>query len=55
MEGKDRVMILPGKYEAKAETFLEFVKVLLWGSGWPFGLIGVCLLVVSLWFSWVVK
>ena len=38
----------PGKYEAKNSSFREYVKVLLFGAGWPWGMIGVILLAGNL-------
>lgn len=38
----------PGTYEAKNSSFLEFVKIILWGSGFPFGLIGILALIIGL-------
>ncbi len=39
-------MIKPGSYEAKNSSMAEYIKVLMWGVGFPFGIIGTLLLIV---------
>ena len=41
-------MTKPGTYQPKNGSFPEYLKVLLWGAGYPFGLLGLFFLAVAL-------
>jgi hypothetical protein len=40
-------MTKPGTYQAKAGTLTEYIKVLLWGAGYPFGLFAFALTIIG--------